>query len=280
MRAARQFSSKLGPGIACLLLALLTAPLAGIAAEHGNLAFADKFMIRLSSYSVQNADTQLAVANSGSGIGLGYSYNDDLGGDDSVTIPRLDLYYRFNERHRIDFSVFSFKRDGRKILQIDVDLGDQTFSIGETLETDIEYNLFKIGYGYTFFHSDRVELSFGAGLNVTSYDFTYQLADGTEDGSADASGPLPMFGFRMSYAINPQWSLHYISEAFYVELDDALKGSFTSSELDIQYRFANSVVVGAGITRFSTDLSADDSDWKGKIVDSHRGLLVYASYYL
>ena len=89
-----------------------------------------------------------------------------------------------------------------------------------------------------------------------------------------------MFGFRMSYAINPQWSLHYISEAFYIELDDALKGSFTSSELDIQYRFANSFVLGAGITRFSTDLSADDSEWKGKIVDSHRGLLVYASYYL
>jgi hypothetical protein len=280
MLSARQSSAKSIPCIASLLLALLTAPVAGIAAEYEKLAFPEKFMVRLSSYSVQNADTQIAVANSGSGIGVGYSFNKDLGGEDSVTIPRLDAYYRFNDRHRIDFSSFTFKRDGREVLQIEVDLGDQTFSIGETLETDIEFNLFKIGYGYTFFHSDRVELSVGAGLNVTSYDFSYGRTDGTGEDSADASGPLPMFGFRMSYAINPNWSLHYTSESFYVELDDALKGSFTNNEIDIQYRFANSFVLGAGITRFSIDLTADDSDWKGRIADSHRGLLVYASYYL
>lgn len=280
MRAMRPIPLAFASSLAGLSMILLSAPVEGLAAEHENLAFPEKFMIRLASYSVQDADTEIAVANSASGIGVGYSFSDDLGGEDHVTIPRIDAYYRFNERHRIDFSTFTIKRDGRKVLDIDIDLEDQTFTIGENLISDIEYSLFKVGYGYTFFHSDRVELGFSAGLNVTGYDFAFELADGTRGSTADASGPLPMFGLRMSFLMNENWSLHYISESFYIEIDDALKGSFTNTEIDIEYRLGKSFVLGAGITRFSTDLTADDSNWEGRITDSHRGLLVYGSYYL
>lgn len=252
----------------------------GAAESGGNLAFPDRFMIRLASYSVQDADTDIAVASSSSGVGAGYSFSDDLGGEDNVTVPRLDAYYRFNDRHRIDFSAFTIDRDGRKVLEIDVDLEDETFNVGETLVSDIKYELFKVAYGYSFFRSDRIELGLSAGFNVTGYKFDFELADGSEGSSSDVSGPLPMFGLRMSYLINPRWSLHYVSEAFYIEIEDALKGSFTTTEVDIQYHFNDSFVLGAGITRFSTDLTADDSDWKGRIADSHRGLLVYGSYYL
>ena len=87
-----------------------------------------------------------------------------------------------------------------------------------------------------------------------------------------------MFGLRVAYAINPRWSLHYLSEAFYIELGDEFKGSFQNNELTVQYRFPKHFIVGAGITRFSTDLDADDDDWEGKLADNHRGFLVFGSY--
>ncbi len=87
-----------------------------------------------------------------------------------------------------------------------------------------------------------------------------------------------MFGLRVAYAINPRWSLHYLSEAFYIELGDEFKGSFQNNELTVQYRFPKHFIVGAGITRFSTDLDADDDDWEGKLADNLRGLLVFGSY--
>ena len=117
-------------------------------------------------------------------------------------------------------------------------------------------------------------------MHFTTYDFDYRLEDGSQDDSADATGPLPMFGIRLSYAMTPKWALHYVSEAFYFEIEDVYKGSFTISELDVEYRFNNYFTLGAGISRFSTDLEADDSDWKGGITDSHRGLLAYAKFYL
>lgn len=268
----------LAPG---LMFFSALCPGAAAADEHdGDLAFPQKFMFRIASYSVQDADTNLAVASSSSGVGVGYSFTDDLGGEDSVTIPRIDAYYRFNDRHQIIFTAFTYKLDGRKVLDIDVDLEDESFQVGQTLVSDIRYSLIKVAYGYSFYRTDRVELGVSAGLNINSHEFDFELADGSQGSSSDVSAPLPMFGFRMSYMMTPKWSLHYVTEAFYIRIDDALAGSFTTTELDIQYHFNPKFALGAGLSRHSTNLKADDSDWKGRIADSHRGLLVYASLYL
>ncbi len=260
----------------CALLLWLAT---GSVQAADEVAFPERFMIRIGSYSVQDADTDIAVGSSGGGnIGTSFSFAKDLGGDESATVPRIDLYYRFNDRHRIDFSHFSYDRGGRELLELEVSFEDETFAIGDTLVTDIEYDLFKIAYGYSFYHSDRVELGFTAGFNITSYSFEYERDDGTDADDADATGPLPMFGLRISYAISPRWSLHYLAEAFYIELGDELSGAFTTNELNIQYRFGEGFVLGAGLSRFSTDLEADDSEWRGRIADSHNGVLVYGGY--
>ncbi len=241
-------------------------------------AFPERFLLRLSSYSVHDADVDITVLSS-TRIGTGVSFVDDLGGDDSATIPRLDGYYRFNTRHRVDFSTFKIDRDGRNLLTIDVDLGEESYSVGDTVVSDIAYELFKLGYGYSFYHSEVVELSFTFGLSFTTYDFDYERADGSSADSSKASGPLPMWGMRMGYAIGDRWSVHYLSETFFIEAGDEYEGAFLNSELSVQYRFPRGLVIGAGVTRFSIDLTADDEEWRGRIADNHRGLLVFGSYY-
>jgi hypothetical protein len=89
-----------------------------------------------------------------------------------------------------------------------------------------------------------------------------------------------MFGLFLSYAMTPKWSLHFVTETFYIEIDDAFEGSFTSSEIDVEYRFNEYFTLGGGFARFGSDLKADDSDWKGGIADNYRGLLFYASFHL
>jgi len=262
-------------GTLLLLSLFLVKPSA--AAEDGHLL--ENFMIRLVSYSVENADTDMTVL-SDDNIGTGFSYADDLGGDTRTIVPRLDMYYRFNDRHRIEFSNFKYERDGRQLLAIDIDIEDQTYSIGETVVSDITYELLKIGYAYSFYHSTEVELSFTAGLNITSYDFNFELADGSQADSSRVNAPMPMFGLRMSYAINPRWSVHYLAETFFIEVGDSLEGAFLAYELDLQYRFSNNFTLGFGVSRFSMDLDANDDDWNGKIADSHRGVLLFASYYI
>jgi len=267
--------------VALVTLATLCAlPSAKVLAANiaDDVAFPEKFMFRLAYYDIDSADTKITVFNN-EGLGAGYSFSRDLGGDDSATVPRIDMYYRFNERHRIDFSTFSIDRDGTKILQLEVELGDEIFSIGETLRSDISYDLYRIGYSYSFFHSDRVELAVSVGLNITKYDFKFTNEDGSSISKGDATAPLPTWGLRMGYAINSNWSLHYLAETFYIEVEDTYKGTLFNNEVNFQYRFLDNFLVGAGITHVSTDLEASDSDWKGAIVDSHSGYLLFAGFH-
>lgn len=260
-----------------LLLANLATTSPAVAEEK--YAFSEKFMFRLSSYSVENADTDIAVQNE-QGIGTNVSFAKDLGGESSVTIPRIDAFYRFNESHRIDFASFKIERDGRRQLRIDIDWDDQSYSIGETVVSDISYELLKIGYGYSFYHSHNVELGFTAGFNITSYEFNYQLDDGSQADSSDVTAPLPMFGLRMAYAITPKWSIHYLSETFFIEIGDELEGVFQNFELDLQYKAHKNFMLGMGVTRLSIDLEANDEEWRGRIADSHQGILLYLGYQL
>ena len=81
--------------------------------------------------------------------------------------------------------------------------------------------------------------------------------------SAGVSAPLPTFGLRLGYKISPNWYLRYVSETFFIEIEDTLKGTLLNYELDLEYRVSPRFTVGAGISRISTDLDADDDDWKG-----------------
>ena len=250
-----------------------------IAAEaSNNTAFPEKFMIRLSTYSVNQASTDITVLSS-TGTGTIFSFDQDLGGEDSATIPRIDGYYRFNDRHRLDFSSFAIDRNGEKTLAGALTIGDENFIFDETIVSVLKYSLIKLGYAYSFYHSPSVELSLTAGLNITGYDFNFSLDDGSRLSTNGVSAPLPMFGLRMGYAINSNWSVNYISETFFIEIDDTFKGTFLNYELNLEYKFDNKFALGAGLVRSSIDLEVDDSDWSGGIVDSYQGALLYAAYY-
>ena len=97
--------------LSSLSLVAITMLSAGIitnahADDEAPVAFKDKIMLRLGSYIVDRSNTQFTVNTSGTGgagvIGTTIDYAKDLGGEDSATIPRLDAYYRFNDKHRID----------------------------------------------------------------------------------------------------------------------------------------------------------------------------------
>ncbi len=125
------------------------------------------------------------IVLSNAGIGGGINFSDTLGGEDSDTVPRVDILYRFNNKHAIDFTVFSIDRQGSTTLAVDLQIGDETFFASETLNSDIKYTLYRVGYNYSFYHSDKVELRLTAGLNLTDYDLKFEVVNG---GNAEAAG--------------------------------------------------------------------------------------------
>jgi len=241
-------------------------------------AFPDKWMIRLGAYIVDGADTTVSV-NSDIGLGAVIDYQKDLGGEDGDTIPRIDAYYRFNERHRIDFTAFSLDRKGQRTLAIDIDIGNETFSANETINSDIKYTLYRLGYGYSFYHSPKVELSLTAGLNITEYDLRFSTDSGAKAESAGVTVPLPVVGLRMGYAITPKWSVRYVSEAFFIDIDDKFRGAILNYELNTEYRLFKHFALGVGIARLGVNAEVDDDKWRGQVTDSYRGFNIFGAFY-
>lgn len=249
-----------------------------IAEDEVTLAFPDKWTIRAGAYIIDKADTTVVLLND-IGIGGGINFSDTLGGEDSDTVPRLDVLYRFNKKHAIDFSVFSIDRQGSTTLTVDLDIGNETFFASETLNSDIKYTLYRIGYNYSFYHSDKVELRLTAGLNITDYELKFEVVNGGRLEKADISVPLPLFGLRMGYAITPKWYVNYVAETFFIEIEDEFKGNLFSYELNTEYRLFKHFSIGAGLARLGIDADIDDDDWKGSVTDSYRGFTAFGKFY-
>lgn len=248
--------------------------------QEAVVAFPDKYMLRLGAYIIDGTTTQFSVSSDVGGLGTVIDYQRDLGGEDGDTIPRIDGYYRFNERHRIDFTSFSIDRKGTRTLDINppIIIDGEDFS-GGTLNSDIKYTLYKVGYSYSFYHSPKMEVSITAGLNFTNYDLEFSNDTGGKAETAGLTAPLPMFGLRMGYAITPKWSVHYVAETFFIDIEDTVKGALVNYEINTEYKLFKNFAVGAGVARIGSALELDDDDWKGKVSDSYRGFTVFGTFY-
>ena len=243
-------------------------------------AFPDQIMIRAGAYFVDSSSTQFSVNSTGPlGLGTSIDYQRDLGGDERDTIPRIDAYYRFNDKHRIDLTVFSLSRLGRRTLDQVITIGDETYIIDEALNSDIKYTLAKLAYGYSFYHSPKVELSFIAGLHITKYDLKFSDDDGGKAESAGVTAPLPVLGLRMGYAITPKWSTQFLVEAFAIDYEDTFSGSLTNFELNTEYRLFKNFALGVGIASLGIDVEVISDDWRGSVSDRYAGYNVFGTLY-
>lgn len=271
------------PAVAALLV--LTGSLvvdSAIAHEEevSTPAFPDKYMIRAGAYFVDSSSTQFSVNSTGLlGLGTSIDYQRDLGGDERDTIPRIDAYYRFNDRHRIDLTVFSISRLGRRTLTEEITIGDEVYVIDEALNSDIKYTLSKLAYGYSFYHSPKAELSFIAGLHITKYDLKFSDDDGGKAESAGVTAPLPVLGLRMGYAITPKWSTQLLMEAFAIDYEDTFSGSLTNFELNTEYRLFQNFAIGAGIASLGIDVEVTSDDWRGSVTDRYAGFTAFGTLY-
>ena len=88
-----------------------------------------------------------------------------------------------------------------------------------------------------------------------------------------------MFGLRMGYAITPKWSINYLAESFFIEIEDTFKGALVNYEVNTEYKLFKHFAIGAGLARIGSSLQVDDPEWKGSVSDSYRGYTLFGTFY-
>jgi len=219
-------------------------------------------------------------------VGIDVDLEEALGLDSSTTAFRIDTFWRFtdNKRHRFDLSWFDIKRDSTKVLEKKIEIGDHEFTAGTTLESTLDFKIFKGSYTYSFFQDDRFDLGVSLGLFVIPIEYDLKSSTGQQQEADTITAPLPVIGLKGDFAITPKLFLKTYIDLFYLEFDD-YKGSIINSHIALEYNVFRNVGFGVGFDHMEVDVEAHkDTDvpgvnFNGNIAFLYTGVMIYTKIY-
>ena len=237
----------------------------------------DKFSLSLGGF-VTSRDTQTRLDSSNT-VGLNTDFEEALGLDDSDSVFRLDGYYRFNERHRLDFSVFDLSRSASNRVQGDLQWGDTQFGVDTVVDTEFDLDIYKLAYTYTFNKTDKGYLGVTAGLYVadTRVELTGQGQAGLQGDVGDITAPLPVVGLRLEQALSENWTLRGSAEFFALETNN-VDGSLSDLYVGLDYQAWDNVALGIGYNDVGLDVDADRESFDGALDWQYSGALVFIKF--
>lgn len=223
----------------------------------------------------RNSDARL---NGTAGIeGTPVDLEGDLGLNRSDSVFRIDGYYRFNKKHRLDFSAFDLSRTASKVIEKDIQWSDTLFPIDTTVDSDFDLAIYKLAYTWSFMQRDKGYLGLTAGLYVA--DFGTRL-EAEAIGALESDGltaPLPVFGLRGQYEFTEKLSFRASGEIFAIEYED-YSGSLYDIYAGLDYQFFKHVAIGIGINAVKLDVGISKDRFDGDVEWRYDGGLVFFKF--
>ncbi len=259
---------------------------ASINPAHAEDNVPDKFSITIGGYSVYRYDGTMSLTDPDLGAGISISPEDTLGLDNEQTVFRLTGYYRFTKEHALTYSWYRISSQGNKTMEGEFEWLDEnndpiTIPVGAKVESSLDYDILKVGYLWSFHHTNKVEMATGAGLHMTR--LAVDLHADTTGADVEAQNvsvtvPLPVISFALTYAVTPKFHWSFKGEAFALKFED-WDGIYTDMTLSMEYRTFKNIGLGIGLGTNSLKITEDTSDHKFIYDNRISGVLMYAAAY-
>ena len=237
-------------------------------------------------YFLPAFDTRFGLNSAALGKGDEVSAEDDLGLDANESIFRGDVTWRMSERNRLNVGYFRFARTGSREIDRQIQIGDEEYPVGATLESDFSFTVIPISYYYSFVKTDEWEVGGGAGLQWSSMHLkiigsaSLNNLDGSRDATGDADAPMPLLAMDAKYYIFPTWSVGTNLGAFVYKIGASnmtFQGSVYSVAVNTDYWFSTYVGIGAAVNWFKFNIDVDSAKWDGSFNYQYWGPQAYLS---
>lgn len=253
---------------------------------HAEEVIPDKFRISLGGFTVVRYDSVMSLTEPNLGAGISISPEDTLGLNTEQSVLRLDGYYRFTRTHALSYSWYSISSDGNKTIEEEFDWIDEngdaiTVPVGAKVDTSLDYDIFKLSYLWSFYHTDKVVMSAGVGLHMTRIAIglrTDTTSTGVGAKDVNTTLPLPVVSFSIIYHVTPKFSWHFKQEFFALHYGK-WDGTYTDSTLGIEYRVFENVGLGIALASNSLKLTEKEDDYKFSYDNRITGVLINAAAY-
>jgi hypothetical protein len=256
-----------------VLAAIFTLPTIASADE----APLHRFQINVGAFFVTSVQTTAAVAKSQGPIDVGtlIDFNQDLSVSDRETVGRIDGFYRFTKRSRIDFSYWDIKRHGTATAPFDIEFGNIFIPAGTPLvDSSIDQKTYKVDYGFSFYNEPKIEVGVSAGLHWTSASIGLSAPPINTSETVSGPIPLPVIGLYLRYNITRRWRLVAKSELFALSYQN-WSGSLSDILATVEQQTWKRAGFGFGLNRISFNLKGASDTLRGSFENTVMGYEAY-----
>ena len=226
-------------------------------------------------FTDQETDTRFDSSTGSPGTDI--DLEEVLGLDNTDSVFRIDGYYRFAEKHQINFSVFDLSREATTQIQEDISWNDTVFPADTVLTTDFDVAIYKIDYTWRFMQRDKGYLGLTAGLYIAEFSFDLFTTNVDLFDRSGATAPLPVIGLRGEYNFSEKWSFHADGEIFFFEYDD-WDGSLYDVYAGLEYDLSKHMGFGIGVNAVKMDLGVTTTDLSGDLDWEYIGALLFIKF--
>jgi len=237
---------------------------------------ADKWGFSLGAFLTdQDMKTDFQVG--GATAGRGIDFEEDLGLDESLSVFRLDAFYRIADRHRLDFSIFDLSRSANITLSREIEWQDTIYPLSATLITKLDLSIYKAAYTYEWSRQARGYFGVTGGFYVADIGLSLGLPVTGDREVGSITAPLPVIGIRGEYFLSKRWRAHASAEWFFVDIDD-LHGSLNDVLLGVDYSVFENAAIGLGFNSVHLDLDAAEKALRADLKWDYSGAIAYVQF--
>ena len=223
-------------------------------------------------------DSDLRIDNQALGIeGTRIDFERHLGLDDSRAMPKVTGGIRIGSRFRVEADYFRLSRSGELVILESLRIDDTVYPVNASVSTDFRTDIYRIAVGYSLVRTDKAEFGVSAGVHQSRGKFKVAASafGGTllEEGRSK-SFPLPNIGLYGNMHLFGPVSLQASADAFQMKYGN-YKGSLIDAHLAAEARLMKNAGIGVGYRYAGYKLTADKSDWRGKLSYSYSGPMAY-----
>jgi len=244
-------------------------PLIAVFLLLSSTCFADELLSLKAGYQLLSPEG--SIAGTVNGVGTVLDLEKDLNLDDSEDfIAEIALKWGDSQ---LSFNYLPISFSGTGTLTVAGEFNGELFSVNDIVKTDLDINLYDIGYTYYFLNFDDLPTRFQLGLElaVKIADVDVTLHDLTQDFVETESGtvPIPTIGVRTRIALAD--FLGVIGRIGYMEFDG---NHFLDAEAQLEFSPLPMVGIYAGFRYFDLKIDEDDIFVETKFSGPFAGLMI------
>lgn len=201
----------------------------------------------------------------------------DLGLDSSDSVFRIDGFYKFNDRHRIDASWFDLSRSSSKQVDREIEWNGSLYPVSTTINSVFDIDIYKVAYTWSFLRREKGYIGASAGLYIADFAISLDAPAISQREVGDGTAPLPVFGLRGEYRFTDRWTFRASGELFVFEYD-SWDGSLYDVYAGIDYRLTDHFSAGVALNTVSFDIGVSELNFSGNVDWGYTGGLIFVKY--